>query len=434
MLDSLKGSQFWGSVVYFIKWSIISVVIGLVTGVIGSIFGKGVVMCASFFRAHWYMVFAMPFAGLAIIYVYHILGEDKNKGTNMVIESVYSESGITLTTAPAIFAGTLLTQLVGGSSGREGAALQMGGSLGSQIGSLLGLNEGDSKIAIMCGMSGAFAALFGTPMAAAFFSIEVISIGTIHYSGLVPCLFSALTGSIVANQFGLEAEHYAIGMVPAFDLKTVFYVVVLGAVCAVCAIMFCVLLHTTGIIYEELFENKYKRVVVGGILIIILTLLFRSLNYNGSGAALIEEAFEGEAPAWGFLLKMLFTAITLEAGFKGGEIVPTLTIGACVGSAFAMITGQPIGFFTACAMVATFAGVTNCPIASFILSYELFGGLGLAYFIICIAVSFNLSGYYSLYGTQKFVCSKTTHEYIDRFSTKHDVAGLKNSISGFFKR
>lgn len=399
---------------YFTKWSLISVLIGLVTGLLGTVFGHAVLWVSAYFREHPWTVLLLPVCGLLIAGIYHLLKEDKNRGTNMVIESIHSGTDITIGTAPAVFAGTLLTHIGGGSSGREGAALQLGASIGNQIGKVIRLDEKDIKIAIMCGMSGAFAALFGTPMAAAVFSMEVISIGVMYYAALVPCIFSSFIGAAVAKSLQLKPESFAIGSVPEFDLKMAVVIIILGMLCALVAELFCIALRGAEHMYQKYLPSPLRRIVVGGLLIIALTLMVRSTAYNGSGIHLIERCFEGEVDYAAFLWKILFTAVTLEAGYKGGEIVPTLTIGAAFGCSFAMITNQPHGLMAACGMLALFVGVTNCPISMLLIGFELFGYAAMPYFVIVIAVSFTLSGYYSLYASQKFVYSKTKTEYINR--------------------
>lgn len=404
------GKNLW----FFVKWSAVSTLIGLTTGLVGTVFGHLVMRAGAYFNSHRWTLALLPAAGLMIVWIYHFLKEDKNRGTNMVIESIYTDSDISPGTAPAIFLGTILTHFSGGSAGREGAALQMGGSIGNQIGRLMKLDEKDKKIAVMCGMSGAFAALFGTPMAAALFSMEVISIGVMYYAALVPCTFSAFIGAAVSKRLGLAPEAFSIGPVPEFSLKAALLMIVLGVLCALVSELFCIVLHRTEKVYRRYFPSPGRRIAAGAVLIIILTLLEGSFDYNGSGILLIERCFEGDVRYEAFLWKILFTAVTLEAGFKGGEIVPTFCIGAVFGCSFAMITGQPFGLMTACGMLALFVGVTNCPISTLLIGFEMFGYRATPYFVLVIAVSFTLSGYYSLYSSQKFVYSKTKTEYINR--------------------
>ena len=404
------GKNLW----FFVKWSAVSTLIGLTTGLVGTVFGHLVMRAGAYFNSRRWTLALLPAAGLMIVWIYHLLKEDKNRGTNMVIESIYTDSDISPGTAPAIFLGTILTHFSGGSAGREGAALQMGGSIGNQIGRLMKLDEKDKKIAVMCGMSGAFAALFGTPMAAALFSMEVISIGVMYYAALVPCTFSAFIGAAVSKRLGLAPEAFSISPVPEFSLKAALLMIVLGVLCALVSELFCIVLHRTEKVYRRYFPSPGRRIAAGAVLIIILTLLEGSFDYNGSGILLIERCFEGDVRYEAFLWKILFTAVTLEAGFKGGEIVPTFCIGAVFGCSFAMITGQPFGLMTACGMLALFVGVTNCPISTLLIGFEMFGYQAMPYFVLVIAVSFTLSGYYSLYSSQKFVYSKTKTEYINR--------------------
>ncbi len=404
------GKNLW----FFVKWSAVSTLIGLTTGLVGTVFGHLVMRAGAYFNSRRWTLALLPAAGLMIVWIYHFLKEDKNRGTNMVIESIYTDSDISPGTAPAIFLGPILTHFSGGSAGREGAALQMGGSIGNQIGRLMKLDEKDKKIAVMCGMSGAFAALFGTPMAAALFSMEVISIGVMYYAALVPCTFSAFIGAAVSKHLGLAPEAFSIGPVPEFSLKAALIMTVLGVLCALVSELFCIVLHRTEKVYRRYFPSPGRRIAAGAVLIIILTLLEGSFDYNGSGILLIERCFEGDVRYEAFLWKILFTAVTLEAGFKGGEIVPTFCIGAVFGCSFAMITGQPFGLMTACGMLALFVGVTNCPISTLLIGFEMFGYQAMPYFVLVIAVSFTLSGYYSLYSSQKFVYSKTKTEYINR--------------------
>lgn len=403
---------------YFIKWVEGAIVIGIVSGCIGTAFGKCVLWVSAFFQSHPWMVFLLPLTGLLVLGVYHMLGEDNNRGTNMVIESIYSNTEISFATAPAVFAGTLLTHLGGGSAGREGAALQMGGSIGTQIGKWLKFDEKDKKIAVMCGMSGVFAALFGTPMAAAIFSMEVISIGVMYYAALVPCVFSAFTAAALARFWGLMPEQFAIGAVPAWSIETAIVAVGLAAGCALVSELFCITLHTTEHLYKKYLPSPVWRILSGAAIVIVLTLLTGSTRYNGSGVSLIEKCFEGEGLPWDFLMKILFTTVTLEAGFKGGEIVPTPDDRRGVWQFLCISLWTAGRSYDRRGMLGLFVGVTNCPISTLLLGFELFGYEAMPFFVLVIAVSFSFSGYYSLYASQKFIYSKTRTEFINRKTNK----------------
>lgn len=401
---------------YFIKWSALALVIGSVAGAAGTIFSMGVSWATGFRLSHPSMLFFLPVSGLLIVWMYHSFHEEENRGTNMVIDAISSNERVTPATGPLIFFSTILTHLGGGSSGREGAALQLGGSIGNSFGEWFKLDERDKKIAIMCGMSAVFSALFGTPVAAAIFSLEVVSIGVLYYAALVPCVFSSFLAVGIARAAGLEGEHFPVEMIPALDLKAVGLLVLLGILCAAVSILFCVLLHTAEHAYRKYFPDARVRILAGSFLFIALTLLSGTRDYCGSSMGLIESSIEGSVRYEAFLMKMLFTAVALGAGFKGGEIVPTLCVGAALGCAFGEITGFAPSLCAACGMAALFAGVTNCPITSLVIALELFGYEGMEYFSIIIAVAFALSGYYGLYASQKFVYSKTRTEFINRKS------------------
>ena len=401
---------------YFIKWSALALAIGSVAGAAGTIFSMGVSWATGFRLSHPSMLFFLPVSGLLIVWMYHSFHEEGNRGTNMVIDAISSNERVTPATGPLIFFSTILTHLGGGSSGREGAALQLGGSIGNSFGEWFKLDERDKKIAIMCGMSAVFSALFGTPVAAAIFSLEVVSIGVLYYAALVPCVFSSFLAVGIARAAGLEGEHFPVEMIPALDLKAVGLLVLLGILCAAVSILFCVLLHTAEHAYRKYFPDARVRILAGSFLFIALTLLSGTRDYCGSSMGLIESSIEGSVRYEAFLMKMLFTAVALGAGFKGGEIVPTLCVGAALGCAFGEITGFAPSLCAACGMAALFAGVTNCPITSLVIALELFGYEGMEYFSIIIAVAFALSGYYGLYASQKFVYSKTRTEFINRKS------------------
>ena len=401
---------------YFIKLSALALVIGSVAGAAGTIFSMGVSWATGFRLSHPSMLFFLPVSGLLIVWMYHSFHEERNRGTNMVIDAISSNERVTPATGPLIFFSTILTHLGGGSSGREGAALQLGGSIGNSFGEWFKLDERDKKIAIMCGMSAVFSALFGTPVAAAIFSLEVVSIGVLYYAALVPCVFSSFLAVGIARAAGLEGEHFPVEMIPALNLKAMGLLVLLGILCAAVSILFCVLLHTAEHAYRKYFPDARVRILAGSFLFIALTLLSGTRDYCGSSMGLIESSIEGSVRYEAFLMKMLFTAVALGAGFKGGEIVPTLCVGAALGCAFGEITGFAPSLCAACGMAALFAGVTNCPITSLVIALELFGYEGMEYFSIIIAVAFALSGYYGLYASQKFVYSKTRTEFINRRS------------------
>lgn len=414
-MEYLKIRFIFGEQVkYFVKWTLISCITGALGGIIGGVFGHGIRIAAASFQKYPWLLFCLPVSGVMIVWLYKITREEKNKGTNMILAAVSSGEKISLPTGPLIFISTILTHLTGGSAGREGAALQIGGSLGSFMGKMFRLDDKEEKVAVMCGMSACFGALFGTPLAAGIFSMEVFSIGIMYYAALVPCLFASFMGAGVSGFMGLSGEHFTIVEIPEFGLVPAAIIVCLGILCAVLSVGFCLILHGSEHLYRRYFKNSYIRILAASALLIAMTLLVGTRDYNGSSMGLIEEALEGHVRYEAFILKMLFTAATLGAGYKGGEIVPTL----CVGATFGCIIGTFLGFSpslcAACGMVALFVGVTNCPISSLLIAFEMCGFEAMPYFALVVAVSFTLSGYYGLYGSQKFVYSKMRPEFINR--------------------
>lgn len=401
------------NILHFIRWTCISLIMGTACGLIGTAFGYGVTYSQAFFREHSFMLYLMPVSGILIVIVHKALHQVGNKGTNLILESISSTEKIHLATLPCIFISTILSHLAGASAGKEGAALQIGGCIGNFIGDVLKMDEKDKKVAIMSGMSGCFGAIFGTPLAAAMFGMEVISIGVAYYAALVPCVFSAFIGAYVSGKLGLHGESFTILHIPEFGWYSAFFIILLALIGALVSVCFCILLHEAHKLYAKKIENLYLRVLAASALFICLTLIF-GRDYCGAGFNLVEGAMEGNIPYEAFLLKMLFTAVALGGGFKGGEIVPTLAVGASMGAAFGNLVGFEPSLCAACGLLALFVGVTNCPIATMFMGFELFGFEAMPYFAITVAISFTLSGYYGLYSSQKFTYSKTKTEFINR--------------------
>ncbi|MCI9360345.1 MAG: chloride channel protein [Hungatella sp.] len=404
--QEIKESRVGAGVFYFVKWTLLSCLLGGLGGVTGSVFGHGIRLAAKAFQTHGWLLLMLPLSGLLIVWLYRVSHQEKNRGTNMVILAISSDEKVTLATAPLIFVSTILTHLTGGSAGREGAALQLGGSIGSLVGKLVKLDDKDKKIAVIGGMSGCFGALFGTPLAASVFCMEVANVGTFYYAALIPSVFSSFIGAGIAGIAGLPAERFVILEIPAFGVGPAVIIGILGILCALISVGFCLLLHGGEHLYKKYIENPYLRILTASGIVIFLTLAAGTRAYNGSSMGLIEEAMEGKVRYEAFLLKAVFTAVTLGAGYKGGEIVPTLCVGATFGCMIGTIFGFSPSLCAACGMVALFVGVTNCPLASMLIAFEMFGFEAMPYLVIAVTVSFGLSGYYGLYSSQKFAFSK----------------------------
>lgn len=413
ILHKIKSASEY--VLVFLKWAVISVVVGIVGGIVGALFHASVSEANVFFSKYDKLIFLLPIGGLLIVAMYKKCNMMGNKGTDSILASIRNDKGVPILLAPLIFISTVITHLLGGSAGREGAALQLGGSIGSNIGRLFRLDEKDIHIVIMSGMSGVFSALFGTPITAALFALGVTSVGIMYYSGLVPCLISSLTAYLIITIIGISPTHFDIIYTPPVTIITILQTILIAVLCAELSIIFCTVMHYTARYLKIWFKNPYLRIFVGGLAVIALTYLTGTRDYNGSGMGVIENAVIGAyTKNWAWALKILFTAITIGAGYKGGEIVPTFFIGATFGCFIARLIGITPGFGAALGMIAMFCGVLNCPVAAIILSVELFGSEGFILFSIAAGVSYMLSGYYGLYGSQKIMYSKLKAEYVNQ--------------------
>lgn len=397
------------------KWCLFAAVLGTGMGFLSVLFHFLLEQAALFRTSFPLVVLILPFAGLGIIALYRITGNGNDSGTNRVLSAIHSGKNIPLRVAPLVFAGTFITHMFGGSSGREGAALQIGGSMGHWLGDLFKLDDKDKHILIMCGMSACFSAMFGTPAAAAVFSMEVISVGVMYYAALVPCVISAVLARGIAKAMGVASTSFPIGQLQSIDITIGLRLILLGAIFAAASILFILAMQTAGEALRLFFKNPYMKIFVAGWIIVALSFIFGQ-DWLGSGINLINDSLAAPCGWYVFLLKILFTALTLGSGFKGGEIIPSFCVGATLGSFIAPVLGLPVDVCVACGMVGVFCGVTNSPITSLIIAVEMFGTGPIYYCIITIAVSYLLSEYFSLYKSQRIVYSKYKTSYINHRS------------------
>ena len=397
----------------FFKWVILSLITGGLVGIVSSAFNLCLKESEKLRTEYPFIILLLPFSGILIVGIYRLLKLKHDKGTNMVIMAVRDGENMTWRNTLSIFTGSVLTHIAGGSAGREGAALQIGGSMGSQIGLWLRLEEQDHRLITMCGMSAGFSALFGTPAAAAFFSMEVISVGIMHYSAIVPCVIAALTGFKISSHFGVAPMAVAVRDCN-IDVMLFIKAAVLAILCGLLSIIFCFVLKNTGVLYKKFIKNSYLRIFTGGILVASLTFICGTYDYNGAGGTVIIRSFGESAPFYEFMLKLLFTALTLGAGFKGGEILPAFFVGSTFGSFLAPVMGMDCSLGAAIGLSCLFCGVTNCPVTAVLLCMELFGAKYLPVYILTCAIAYMLSGYAGLYSEQKILYSKLEPKFIDK--------------------
>ena len=392
------------------KWLAVALVTGALCGVVGTVFHVGVHRVTQLRAAQPWLLYTLPLLGLVIVGLYKLLGTE-GQSTNDILSEIQTGRGVSLALLPAIFCATLLTHLGGGSVGREGAALQMGGAIGYQSGRLLGLDDSDLRTMTTVGMAAFFAALFGTPLAAAVFALEITEVGRIYFAQLLPCLVAALTASGVALTLGVEATAFAVEA-PPLGVGMLARVAALAVLGALLSVVFCEAIHAAEKLFAARLPNPWLRVSVGGAAVVALTLLLGTTDYNGAGMDVIARAVErGEAVPAAFALKLLFTALSLAAGYKGGEVVPSFFVGAAFGCVAAPLLGVPAAFGAAVGLIAVFCGAVNCPLASTFLALELFGDTGIAYFALTCAISFVLSGYSGIYSSQLILYNKLKTDY-----------------------
>lgn len=396
-----------------IKWTILATIAGVICGILGSLFHHCVTYATSMRQTHDWLILLLPFAGLLIIFCYRKSGVRKDEGTNLVISAIRHATDVPANMTYLIFISTVLTHLCGGSTGREGAALQIGGSLGYTLGRIFRLDENEKRIITMCGMSALFSALFGTPLAAAVFSMEVITVGIMHYSAFLPCTLSSLIAYQISLWFGIVPMSYSIDTVSGLDFKIAIMTVIIALVSAAVAAVFVKTMHIGGKKLVELIPNQYLRIFAGGLVLVALTFASGTRMYNGAGTETIDLAFTGTVAGYVFLIKLIFTVITMSVGYKGGEIVPSFFIGATLGNTLGQLCGISPQFGAMIGMICMFCCVVNCPMTSLLIGIELFGAGNVLYMILACAVCFMMSGYYSLYSEQSFAFAKRPLEKTD---------------------
>ena len=383
-----------------IRWSVLSAIMGIVGGLMGAGFHHALHFVTHLRSEHMWLIFLLPLGGLLTVLIYRHPQMKGNKGTNEIIEATLDGHPVSAMVAPSIFCATAITHLFGGSAGREGAALQLGGSAASVLAKWFHLRESNRKILISAGMSAVFAGLFGTPLTATLFCMEFESVGTIFSPALLPCFLSAFLASRVSLALGVHAEGHLLSQSFSMTLSNCWQYVVLALLVSLLGILMCTVFHKAEHFAAHHVPNPFVRIAIGGVIITVMTLLVGDHRFNGAGMDMALKAVEGEADWYSFALKMLFTAVTLAAGFKGGEIVPTFCIGATFGCVLGGFLGLDAGMAGALGLIGLFCCATNSPLASILLSVEMFGGTNIHLFAFMCVICFVLSGNYGLYASQ----------------------------------
>lgn len=373
--------------------------------------------------ANLWLIFFLPLAGILITILYKHFGKNSDAGNNLIMEEIHKPGGgVPARMTPLILFTTVITHLFGGSAGREGTAVQMGGSISSQFAKWYNLNADDKRILLMCGMAAGFGAVFGTPITGAIFALEVLTIGRIKYDALVPCLIASVLANITCLAVGTPHTHYAIHFSGSgdqlfsflhYDLFLLVKVIGAGVAFGFVGFMFAEIMHFIKDQSNRFIKQKIMIPVIGASLVIGFSYLIGTFDYLGlgvtnpiNGVSIVSAFAPGGADYLSWFYKLLLTAITLGMGFKGGEVTPLFFIGATLGNTIAILTGAPVDLFAGLGFIAVFAAATNTPLACTMMGIELFGGENALYFAIACFTAYYFSGHSGIYGSQRIAVNK----------------------------
>ena len=392
---------------FLLKWIVIGSILGILIGSASAGFLASLEWATQFREDNLWIISLLPIGGLFIGLLYHYYGKEVEAGNNLIIDSIHEPKGIiSLKMAPFVYVCTILTHLLGGSAGREGTALQISASISDQFYEWFKLNQSERKILLIAAVAGGFGSVFGTPIAGAIFALEFYLIGKVNYKALFPAVYTAIFADLVTRLYQIPHTHYSIGNIPDLNFIYVLYVIGAGICFGICAASFSRLMKLLGSFFKSKISYPPFRPLIGGILIASIILALGTTKYIGLGIPTIVEAFNHQLPSYDFAIKLFLTALTLSAGFKGGEVTPLFFIGATLGNALGIFIPLPIGLLAGMGFVAVFAGATNTPIACIIMAGELFGIEGIAYVAIACVVSYLVAGHTSIYSAQKIGSSK----------------------------
>lgn len=393
---------------YLLKWLTISTVIGVLVGSGSAGFLFSLKWVTTYRESHEYLVYFLGFAGFLVGLLYYYFGKSVEKGNNLIIDEIQKPKRvIPFIMAPFVVLGTLVSHLFGGSAGREGTAVQMGATFADQLFYPFNLKKADRKILLIAGIAAGFSSLFGTPIAGAVFGLEVYIIGRVRYHAIFPAFASAILADFVTRLWKAPHTHYHIGEIPDISGPTLLYTIIAGVIFGICALTFSKSIKILAGYFSKFIHYPPLRPLVGGIIITGLFVIFGN-KYLGLGLPIIQSSFFESLNSYDFALKMLFTIITLSAGFKGGEVTPLFFIGAALGNALSPIFPElPLGLLAGMGFIAVFAGASNTPIACIIMGVELFGGEGLTFFAIACITAYLFSSHTGIYKSQEIGSAKS---------------------------
>ncbi len=387
---------------YLLRWTPIAVVVGVFAGSASALLLWSLDLATAVREAHVWLIALLPVAGFAVGLLYWRFGTAVEKGNNLILDEIHSpQRTIPIRMTPLILLGTFLTHLFGGSAGREGTALQTGASLADQLARPLKMGTIERRVLLMAGLSAGFGSVFGTPLAGAVFGMEVLAVGAVSYDAIFPCFVAAFIGDLTTRAWHVHHTVYAVTEVPAMGVKPLVLACVAGAAFGLAALLFARLTHAIGGLFKRYIRWAPLRPLIGGAIVALAVYALGSTRYIGLGVPEIVGAFHGPLRPWDWAGKLLFTAVTLGAGFKGGEVTPLFFIGATLGNALSHILPLPATLLAGMGFAAVFAGAANTPIASAMLAMELFGSEAGAYAAVACVLAYLFSGESGIYGSQR---------------------------------
>ncbi|AEV97807.1 voltage-gated chloride channel protein [Niastella koreensis] len=435
---------------HLLRWTLLTTPVSFIVGSLVALFLWLLEKATETRWQHDWLLYLLPLAGILIYAVYKYLGKNAEAGNNLIMEEIHEPGGgVPTRMTPLVLATTIITHLFGGSAGREGTAVQMGGSMAALLGRWFKLNQQDLSILLMCGIAAGFGAVFGTPVTGALFALEVLTIGRINYKALLPCFMASVLADFTCSAYGIHhtAYHITFKSVAAsnisflhFDYLLLAKVILAGVLFGLAGYLFSELSHTIKNYSNRFIKIKWLIPVIGGIIIIGLTFALGTRDYLGlgvtnpdpDGVSIVSAFTPGGATYFSWFWKILFTAITLGMGFKGGEVTPLFFIGATLGNTIAVLTGAPVDLMAGLGFIAVFAGATNTPIACTIMGVELFGGDYILYYAIACFTAYYFSGHTGIYLSQRIGLSKTQEGDATTNTTLKQIREKRISKRKFF--